>query len=52
MDVWLEEMMAWQKEMKAVQERMEAKTEADNKKFEVLQGTLISWIGACDSVAG
>jgi hypothetical protein len=35
MDVWLEE-------MEVVQERMGAKIEANNEKFEVLQGTLVS----------
>jgi predicted glycoside hydrolase/deacetylase ChbG (UPF0249 family) len=40
-----ERMMAKMKaEMKTKQERMEAKIEANNEKFEVLLGTLISWM--------
>jgi hypothetical protein len=33
-------MEAWPEEMKALQERMEA----NNEKFKILQGTLISWM--------
>jgi hypothetical protein len=33
-------MDAWPEEMKAEQERMEA----NNQKFQILQGTLISWM--------
>jgi hypothetical protein len=31
-------------EMNAMEERMEAKIEANNEKFQVLQGTLVSWM--------
>jgi hypothetical protein len=46
MDAWLEEMKAWRKEMKVMQEwtdanltEMKAELRANNKMFEVLQGT-------------
>jgi hypothetical protein len=51
MDAWLEVMKAWRKEMKATQERTEAnlremnpEVRANNENFEVLQGTLVSWV--------
>jgi hypothetical protein len=37
-------MDAWLEELKAIQERMEGKIEANDENFEVLQGTLVSWM--------